>query len=170
MKVACIGSRRLKESELRFCFRIGEALAKQGITVSSGNATGADQAFGQGVNFVNPELLELHLPWPAYNEYAIKQGNKIVLQSQNLEYWNLAASVHPNWDNLIDSVRMLHTRNVSIVVGTAQVVAWPSAQGGGTMQGIRTAKRLNIAVVDLSNAQQRQLIENYLMELSKVRA
>lgn len=150
--IACIGSRKIEPQEAEFMFRIGAWLAKQGYDVYSGNAEGSDQAFGRGVNSVDPTRLFLCLPWHSYERDKIVPGNRVV-PKQDI-WWTEAAKYHPVWDKLPQGPRLLHARNVGIVKGRRQVIARPNplkVGGGGTGMGLRLAEAYGIPVMDLTN-------------------
>ena len=143
-RVACIGSRALNDEALVLLERIGEYLAKNDYTVVSGNAPGADQAYARGANKVDPTLVELHLPWATYEKDAIVPGNRVSWKLDKTNF-QTAGEYHPVWDRIRNQgTRKLLARNVRIVRGTAQVIAWPSPRpgGGGTGHAIRVAKAL----------------------------
>lgn len=148
-KIACVGSRGLTSGQLELCEHIGKYLAVRGFTVSTGNALGADQAFARGGNQVNPGLVELHLPWVGYEASAVLEGNLVVVDGDDSELSETAAFCHPSWSRLRRGTRALMTRNVGIVRGASQVVAFPG-KTGGTRHSIRVAQRFRIPVMDLS--------------------
>jgi hypothetical protein len=155
--VACIGTRRIKiEDEIK-CAKLGAALAAEGVTVTSGNAFGSDQAFGQGVNKIDPSKLMLYLPWSRYERDAVRAGNIIAQfpSPQDTPRWYaIAEENHPAWGNCTDAVRRLHARNSGIIAGPPRVSCVLAQRGadhkGGTEQGIRIALSLGIRVIDVS--------------------
>jgi hypothetical protein len=110
---------------------------------------GADQAFARGGNQVDAGLVELHLPWKGYEASAVLQGNVVVVDGDDPELSEIAQFCYPSWSRLRCGARALMTRNVGIVRGASQVVAFPG-QTGGTRHSIRVAQRLGVPVVDLS--------------------
>lgn len=149
-RIACVGSRALNHYQLEHCLSIGRYLAMKRFTISTGNALGADQAFARGGNQVNPEMVELHLPWEGYEASTIMQGNMVALDGDDAEFTATAKICHPAWDKLKRGGRALMTRNVGIIRGASQVVAFPG-ETGGTRHSIRVAQHLGIPVVDLSD-------------------
>lgn len=133
-------------------FRIGAYLARRGHDVYSGNAQGSDQAFAQGVNSVDPTRMFLCLPWRSYEADKIVPGNTIVPEQA---FWaEEAAKCHPVWNSLSRGTRRLHSRNVGIIHGRAQVIARPNprkAGGGGTGMGLRLAAAYRIPIMDLAD-------------------
>ncbi len=159
MKIAGIGSRDLDEEQRDICFRLGRVIAERGGEVHSGNAEGADQAFANGANSVDPKWVHLHLPWPNFNREAIVRGNVIHLPHPQSHYDVTAAKYHPNWQYLKQGAKKLHTRNVSIIVHPApkdMVLAYPSLKlgGGGTGQGMRIAEGMGVPLWNLREVEQ----------------
>lgn len=174
MRIACIGSRALNEGDLHTCFQLGEFIANQGGEIHSGNAEGADQAFANGANTVDPERVHLHLPWASFNHSAVVAGNVAHLPVEGSGFEMTAAKYHPRWKYLKQGARKLHIRNVSIVVWPCVkdlVLAFPSqkAGGGGTGQGIRIATGLGIEVIDL-NGLTREDLSNLCERLRTLRS
>lgn len=166
MRVACIGSRDLSEEALDDCTEIGRLVVSRGFELHSGNAPGADQAFAQGGNSVDPKRVHLHLPSFSFNLEAIVLGNHVYTYPfDDLRFYStIAADCHPKWEYLKDYVRKLHVRNASILVPQKQnvdvCVAWPSQRigGGGTGQGMRIAAARGIRLIDLTQTPAEQVI------------
>ena len=178
IRYACIGGRPFSEKnptgltpdQLLICERIGGHIAERGYIVDSGNAPGADQAYGRGVNRVNPELLHLHLPWRSFEAQAVRDGNVIHaledLDAEVLEFYKeLAHKARGGFGGLRQGGIKLMTRNSSIVIpppavlSTVRVIAFPSAKrgGGGTGQGMRIAALREIPLSDVSKMNYTQL-------------
>ncbi len=163
-RVAGIGSRSLPPEEIAVCEKIGAFLAANGIRVSSGNADGADQAFGRGCNSVDPTVLDLALPWPGFNKEAIVEGN-VIRDTHPPENFTLASQHHPKWGRLPDSVKSLMARNVTIIqpelVAVDMVIALPNTTtewGGGTGFGMKLASTVfHIEVLNIRYWSEEQL-------------
>lgn len=166
---AGIGSRDLTPEQLETCERLGFWFARCGWTLHTGNAPGADQAFAQGANQVNPALVHLHLPWPGFERQAVVNGN-VVRSLEDLEparlawYTALAKKHHGAWHKLTQGGEKLMIRNGLIMLpcGCHPVdlcLALPSAKrwGGGTGQGMRLGEKLKIRVVNLRELDRQQL-------------
>ena len=159
MRIAGIGTRDLPPDEVEVCEKLGRFCAENGIRVSSGNAKCTDQAFGRGVNSVDPTLLDVALPWPSYNKEALVPGN--VIRTDHVHWYrDLAAKHHPKWEHLSEGVRSLHTRNVTILMPeenepVSLVLALPNTTkswGGGTGFGMKLASQeLGIEVLNIRN-------------------
>ena len=166
MFVACIGSRDITPEEETLMEDIGAYLARNGHTVKTGNAKGADQAYARGANRVSPAAVVLCLPWANYEEQAVKLGNIIHHESQaTAEERAYAELAHPAWLRLTQGARKLMVRNAMIIFGSTLVIARTNPAkkgGGGTGHGVRIAEMLGIKVRDLSDYQQRREIEQKL--------
>jgi hypothetical protein len=68
---------------------------------------------------------------------------------------------HPAYEVLSWGAVLLHARNYRIMVPEKPVdlvVAYPSAHGGGTMQGVRIAKSLSIPCIRLDTLEPKEAI------------
>jgi len=154
MNIACIGSRDLNKDELARCKEWGYKFAREGYVIQTGNARGADQAFAEGANTVNPEMVMLFLPWSSYEKHRIIEGNKVIVFDESNPAHRLwmeeAEKHHPAWYKLSRGSRLLMARNIGIIDGTFYVVAFPKTnpfgQLGGTGQGIRYATSRGVPV------------------------
>lgn len=152
---AGIGSRRTPDDVLRTMRIIGANLAREGWTLRSGGADGADTAFELGADDANGEK-EIYLPWREFN------GNKSLLFPPSPEAMQIAKSAHPTWDRLTYGGRKLMARNTHQIMGPhvqppqlrimpKMVICWtPKGDGsGGTSQALKLAKMLDIPIFDL---------------------
>lgn len=148
---AGIGSRETPLELIPIIENIAITLENSGYTLNTGGASGADTFFSNKVNKKN-----IYLPWSGYN------GNKegIFLMGGKLEEaLDIAAHFHPNWKACKLSVRLLHARNVPIILGqdlitpVKFVVCWTKdgKASGGTGLGIRIAENYGIPVYNLQN-------------------
>jgi hypothetical protein len=152
--VACIGRRDLTLAQRTYLESVGMHYAEQGYIITSGNAPGADQAFALGASTVNPDLVELYLPWRNFNAKDAIPGQKFWTADQALpEHIEVAKGAHSRWEYLKDSVRKLMIRNAMIVMRfgcpVQQVVAFPNNQKlgwGGTGHGVRCAGMVDVPV------------------------
>jgi hypothetical protein len=188
IRYACIGGRPFSEknptgltpAQLLICEKIGGYIAEQGYIVDSGNAPGADQAYGKGVNRVNPALLHLHLGWKGFEERAVRDGNVIHLledlDEKTFDFYTETARYYRKngFAGLRQGGIKLMTRNSSIVMPpptlepVTRVIAFPGAKpgGGGTGQGMRIADGKSIPLSDISkmNAAQLEALCNLIAE------
>jgi hypothetical protein len=130
----------------------------------TGNALGTDNAFAQGANQIDQELVHLFLPWKSYNRGQVMPRNKTWCVDADSTYgtslMRKAEELHPAWGRLGQGGQKLMARNGGIIQGDTPsapcvdlVLALPSLGkpgGGGTGQGIRWAESLDIEVVDLN--------------------
>lgn len=141
-----VGSRETPPEVCDRMTRAARYLADRGMTLRSGAAEGADQAFEAGAG-----AKEIYLPWRAF------QSHKSTLYRQSEEAMELAAKFHPAWDALKMPVKRLMSRNVYQVLGldletpSRFVICWTKDGGasGGTGQAIRVAQAYNIPVLNL---------------------
>jgi len=144
---AGIGSRETPIKICQLMTRIARQAAKDGYTLRSGGADGADLAFEAGAS-----LKEIYVPWLGFN------GSKSTLLPTP-EAFEMAAKFHPAWNRCSRGARALHARNCHQVLGhglktpVERVICWTlNASGsGGTGQAIRIAKAHNIIIDDLGD-------------------
>ena len=137
---AGIGARNTPDEILADMSRIGDNLAREGYTLRSGGAKGADTAFEHGA--------------------ALATGATEIFTAQDstAAAEELAGLYHPNWGACRSYVRSLHGRNSMILMGQNLdtpvdfIVCWtPGGMvTGGTGQSIRMAEGLGITVVNLA--------------------
>lgn len=161
MNIAAIGSRDLPPEYERMMLKFGFLIGKKGWSMSTGGAIGSDLAWLNGFNraksFFNAYI---YLPWESYNiELLDSRNNMIVIHKE--EWVELAASHHPNWNNLKDSVKKLMTRNVGVVHNSNKVLYYvnPDSKTSGTKHAIKCAASLNIPCFNIHNKTELELIE-----------
>lgn len=122
--VALVGSRELREDNRRFAQQVGMQAAKQGFTLVSGNARGADKAaqeaclqFGGSVICVVADSLEKH-----------RQKDSVLYLSED------------GFNNAFSSHRALSRNRIIHCLGRTTFVAQASPFTGGTWHG--TAQNL----------------------------
>ena len=106
-----IGSRKTPPEFLALFSRVAVYLAKNGYTLRSGAAPGADTAFEVGCNHINGKK-EIYLPWARF-----QNSNSPLIASSELAY-EIAERYHPYWNNLKDGAKKLQARNVHQVLGS----------------------------------------------------
>lgn len=108
--VTMVGSRSTPVEICEQITRIAKYLAGRNWILRSGGADGADSAAERG--FVDClDRAEIYLPWARFN------GNKSILCSPSIEAYKIAATIHPAWSKLPNSVQSLHARNCHQVLG-----------------------------------------------------
>ena len=149
---AGIGSRQTPPEILAVMERIAEALARDGWTLRSGGAAGADAAFERGCYRAGGDK-QIFLPHPGYNDHPSP------LHSVTADMLALAAKHHPKWETLPEPARLLIARNGAQVLGpdlaspVDVVVCWTQGGSakGGTGQAIRVATDRGIPIVNLGD-------------------
>ena len=138
---AGIGSRSTPPDLLRIMATVSRSLNKEGLTLRSGGAQGADSAFEEGAGVQK----EVYLPWQGFNSrYAeVKAKNGYLLASSQpgwKEALDTVNSYHPSPENLSPPGRLLMARNAMQILGkdlktpSRFVVCWTS---GGKERGGR---------------------------------
>lgn len=158
-----VGSRNTPEPMLTWEQEVAKRLESMGYALRSGGAVGSDQAFQSGI--VNPENMEIYLPWPGFNDLQAHQPGFYMPKEFNNYYYavQIAAEVHPAWERLTGGARILHTRNVYQVLGqdlkspSRLLLCWapPSRQNhvkGGTNTAVQLARRHHVPVINLFGA------------------
>lgn len=107
---AGIGSRRTPADTLAVMRRTAAHLAKLGWTLRSGAAAGADQAFEMGCREARGEA-EIWLPWRDFG------GHEDTGLYPTAQHEQLAALVHPAWQQLSSKEQQLHARTSGQVLG-----------------------------------------------------
>lgn len=169
-----VGSRETPPEVLEEMRRLARVLAQHGYTLRSGGADGADLAFETGAREVQDAKLEIFLPWKGFN------NNPSSLAGVGPNALALAATVHPAWERLRDSVRSLHARNCYQVLGkrldapSAFLVCWTpdgresehtrSQATGGTATAIVLACRHGVPVFNLQVQGRRAALNSFLAE------
>lgn len=151
---AGIGSRETPSEVLAEMTSIAKRLEAKGYVLRSGGADGADTAFEAGST-----NKRIYLPWSGFN------GRKGIVCGNVPTHALIARKFHPKWSALTRGAQLLHTRNVSQVLGfypetthSEFIVCWtPGGKGsGGTGQAIRIARAYSIPVYDLADEKQKQ--------------
>ncbi len=141
-----IGSRETPQNVLDRFVKLSRFLEHKNYVLRSGAADGADSYFESGV--VKPKNKEIYLPWKGFN------NSNSELHSICRKSAEMAAEIHPYWDNLKQGARKLQARNCYQVLGkdletpSDFVCCWTDGglTVGGTGQAIRLANKLGIRV------------------------
>lgn len=163
---AGIGSRETPPSVRHDMTRLARMLAVRGWVLRSGHARGADEAFESGAS-QGEGWKEIYLPWPHYRH------SDSLLYNHKPEALRIAAHFHGAWHRCDYEARLLHARNVPIILGPGLgedwllpedqflakafppvkfVICWtPEGKTqGGTANGIKIAKDRSIPVFNLA--------------------
>lgn len=156
---AGIGSRQTPPDVQDLMREIALMLCREGWTLRSGGAEGADKAFEEGADGQK----EIFLPWRKFN------NSTSDLYCPPPIAFEIAAAHHAGWQSLNQSARNLMARNVQQVLGqhcrvadaSEIVICWTadkadgtfiptSRETGGTGQAIRVAATWKIPVCNLA--------------------
>lgn len=154
---------------------IASHLGSNGWTLRSGGAAECDTAFELGADRVNGAK-EIYLPWSGYNHNKSKlSGDNYPFSPEEMDF---TARMHPRWDRCAAFIRKLHARNTRIVVGLEAIhgpQVTPVKFGvcytkngkteGGTGQGIRIMKALNIPVINLGEPKSPMELEALVLSI-----
>lgn len=146
-----IGSRSTPPDVQKLFQYIAGTLAQDGYVLRSGAAPGADTAFEYGCKMAHGPA-EIYLPWRMFNNSPSR------LWKIPDEAFDIAGTIHPNWNVLSHTDRKLHARNVMQVLGedlntpSIFVVCWTKdgKRIGGTRTAIVLAERYDIPVYNFS--------------------
>ena len=166
IKYAGIGSRATPPHILNIMHECGAWFAAEGYILSTGGATGADEAFKSGCD-KEGGYLELYLPWKGYNKI-----QKATLSEPSVQAIDIAAQYHPAWHNCSIGVRKLHGRNAHILLGCDLntpvdfVICWTKdgIPTGGTAMGIAIAEDNGIPVFNLGSDAGLRSLQDYLSD------
>lgn len=170
-RYAFIGTRRIVEVPREALRAYDEALewavAQKGV-IRTGAAKGADQRAAERAA-VRRARVELVLPWVGYERNWVDDLCGRYPRTVSTETFDADRSEeHKAWLGTVDQyhpigpllrfpTRRLHARNAGIVLPCRVVIAIPMLPDlGGTGQGIRVAKGLNIPVFNLSTEKGRK--------------
>lgn len=165
---AGIGSRETPNDVLRLMSLIAIHHARQGFTLRSGGAGGADLAFEAGCDRADG-MREIYIPWSGFqSRLATRDSRGFVQVGVGPKALELAQQFHPAWERCSRGARALHARNGYQVLGRQlddpvdRVICWTRGAlgGGGTGQAIRIARHHGIAIHDLADPRRREYWEN----------
>jgi hypothetical protein len=143
-----IGSRQCPVEICQVMTGIAYILYSKDYILRSGGADGADSAFEEGAG----DRKEIYLPWKKFN------GNTSPLFKPTKEAFELAATIHPVWEQLSYGAKCLHARNCHQVLGldlqtpSEFLICWTLGGGerGGTATAMKLAKQHDIPVINLA--------------------
>lgn len=156
MIYAGIGSRETPSNILIVMRKMALLMALDGLTLSTGAAQGADQAFAEGAAMVHGQI-NLHLPWGSYELDWLRTINakRFVLRDDDLDAYRTVDHFHPAPHKLTRGARALHARNYNIIKDASFVMCWtPDGRPvGGTAQAIRIALHAHKQIINLGRAE-----------------
>ena len=123
-------------------------MAKRGMVLRSGAADGADTAFEQGCDSIDPKRKQIFLPWNKFSDRSKNEVGVVLVNDPDIEQSaaEMAAQIHPAWERLSQGAKKLHSRNVYQVLGPDMkkpsrfLICWaPLDKNGDPKGGTRTA-------------------------------
>lgn len=180
---AGIGSRETPEHILKIMTQVAEKLEKQGWTLRSGGATGADSAFQKGVTNYDQIFITEKTKIMNKNKKGIVIKDKKIIS--DAMYMIHSLQLHEKWEFLINNPTQnetvaLHTRNIFQILGedlktpVKMVVCWTkdgaktleetSANTGGTRTAIRLANKMGIPIFNLKNEEDLNKILKFIID------
>jgi ribA/ribD-fused uncharacterized protein len=163
---AGIGARETPPAEIARMEAIGALLQRQGWTLRSGGAAGADSAFERGADRAAQEAgqaarKEIYIPWNGFQGRSDREPGVVLASAlpKAREALEMAKRFHPAWERLSDGARGLQSRNSHQLLGRALddrsgvVICWTEggAIKGGTGQALRIAHDLGVPVLNLGD-------------------
>lgn len=141
-----IGSRQTEAIVCDAMTEIAMWLDSRSYILRSGGADGADLAFERGAT-----NKEIWIPWEKFN-----RSESTLLPSA--EAFDIAATIHPVWNNLSQAAKKLHARNCHQVLGASLddpssfLLCWtPNAKAtGGSATAINLAMKHKIPVFNFA--------------------
>lgn len=143
---AGIGSRKTPIEFKPLINKISSFLEREGYTLNSGGANGADSFFEEGI-----KNKQIFLPCEGFN------GNVSMFYNISKKAYEIGKKFHPNWYALSAFAKKLIARNSFQVLNKDLktpvdfIVCWTENGEviGGTGQALRIAERYNIPVCNL---------------------
>lgn len=135
-----IGSRQTPENICDIMTDIASRLSGQ-ITLRSGGADGADDAFERGCNMD----CEIYIPWKNFNG---RTHDRCIIVGEDQTCLQIASEIHPKWIACKRGARLLHARNVCQILGrdpnnpTKSLFVLAYTENGELKGGTSTALKL----------------------------
>ena len=161
-----IGSRDTPPTELARMEEVAAILQRQGWTLRSGGAEGADSAFERGADRAarkdgTTARKEIYIPWNGFQRRSDQETGVILASAlpNAREAMEMAKRYHPAWERLRQGARLLQSRNGHQILGrdlddpSDVVICWTDGGTikGGTGQALRIAQDLGIPVLNLGD-------------------
>lgn len=157
MRIAIIGTRNPTEPQIHRIKSIIDTISIKypNSQIISGCAVGIDSialtyAFNKNLYTIGC------IPWKGFNPLVQEFCKEIINLSTVSDALRIAAmesitKYHPNPKAVNRTASLLHARNYLIINAANLVIAAPKDMGGGTMQGVRIAKGLDMSNVLIDN-------------------
>lgn len=174
LRFAGIGSRDTPNNILNYMFDMGMQLACQRVVLRSGKADGADLAFQHGYLAMADEgkrvSAEILLPWYTWQQSVDDRWDLLIEDDDTVHRaMQICSKVHPAWNKLKNSHKLLHTRNVFQILGSKLdskemvdfVIFWAPERGnvvqGGTATAVHLARKFGVPTFNMFNEGPRAL-------------
>lgn len=185
-----VGSRETPEEIMQLMERIAYKLAKDGYTLRSGGAEGADTAFYQGFlkwkRSVSVEdwytMAEIYIPWKRFGSAWPDDAVLVERMDMVQAAIDIVSKLHPAWSAinpktkkpvLSTAAKQLHTRNVFQVLGgdldlpSDFLICWAKTDyrgipKGGTRTAWVIARQYGVQCFNLANPEDLQRILKWL--------
>lgn len=169
-----IGSRKTPEHIQKWMQAIAYIICKQGHTLRSGKADGADLAFQRGLELAYFETKqgsgEIYLPFENWHRQYCSLWDIYVRSPNSIQKsLTIVSKVHGNWKKVRPEYRAYHIRNAFQVMGprvsedevSSFVLFWaPEVDdivSGGTATAVHLARSLNIPTFNMCGSGPNQL-------------
>lgn len=164
MEYGGIGARNSSLETLARMTEIAQWLVYIGLTLRSGRAKGADQAFERG----SLGKSKIFLPWSEYQKSANLIANMEYPSPAPLAY-EIARTYHPAWERCGPEARDLHARNSHIVLDwdletPVDFIVCSTDGKGGTAQSLRIAQAYDIKIFNLAIERHHEELLEYVKE------
>ena len=155
---------------------IAAHLARVGMVLRSGHASGSDYAFEKGAGSVLPNKTSIYLPWAGFRNGTDIVGVNYHTLSDKAFQWArkqlIKSGVMPYFDSMSTTNQAFHARNVFQVLGKekiksdfvvyfAPVDEWGKVLGG-TRTAVNLARKLGIKTYNLKSTEETFLFCQYL--------
>lgn len=150
-----IGSRETPQQMCITFTQMAGMLEKEGWTLRSGGANGADLAFESGAKTAK----EIYLPWAGFNQ------SSSTLHNTHPDAFKIARRLVQGFDDRSQGAQKLHARNIHQVLGrdlktpASFVLCWTEngETKGGTATAIKLAQENRIPVLNFGKFKQMDL-------------
>lgn len=169
-----IGSRETPKNIQKWMQAIAYIISKQGHTLRSGKAEGADLAFQRGLELAYFETKqgngEIYLPFDNWHrQYCCLWDVYVRSPNSTQKALKIASEIHGAWNKVRNIYRPYHIRNVFQIMGprvaedelSSFVLFWApevnDVVSGGTATAVHLARSLNIPTFNMSGSGPRRL-------------
>ena len=162
---AGVGSRKTPKYILKLMSDLAITLEKFDLTLNSGGADGADEAFGSVV-----KKKKIYIPWKKFN------NNRFGICQLKDKHFDLASTIHPMWDRVSSGGKKLHARNTQQILGkdldtpVSFVVCFTpnGKKKGGTATAMQLAENNNIPIFNMGIPETLEEIKRFIKDTKMV--